>query len=428
MPRRVAITGLGLVSPLGCDVASVWTALCDGQSAIRWLSPTDLPRLATTLNSPLPGALVQECAASDFIDRKSLRSMDRATVFGAVAACRCGTDCGLDFAAIAPGRLGAFVGTHGRGYDPTDFQTAVRACSEDTVLNLAQFGASGQQQVNPTWLLKGLGNGVLFFVTSKYGAIGPNGNFPAGGVSGTVAIGEAARAITRGYLDAAFAGGYDSLFEADRIEMLRAARLLASGTDGVAAEVVDRPFDSRRNGFAPSEGAAFVMLEEMTHARDRGATVYAEVTGYGLNAASGNGLEPSARGFSVALQRALHEAGSVGPDGIVAHGLATVVSDCAEALGIRDALGEAGARVPVTALQAALGNTGAAAGAIDTIIGVQAIAAGCLPAMINLDDPDPRCALTFVTRDVQTNGPLNSIAVNSANLGGAHAALVVQRA
>ncbi len=425
MKRRVAITGIGVVTPFGCDLSSFWRALADGRSAITRIESVE--GLDEPAGRSIIGAGVTHFSAREHIDLKSLRLMSPAVAFGVAAAHLAAADSGLEFGALDPTRLGVFVGSRGHSSDRKDLMPGVRRAMNDGTFCLDTFGAEGLPLVHPMWLLKGLANNVLYFVSLKYNAQGMNNNISMGGVAATMAIGEAFRAIQRGFVDVAFAGGYDSALDVDRVQMFRASGLVSTSADPANAS---RPFDSRRDGFVPAEGAGFWVLESFESAVGRGAHLHGEVLGYGSAAAPHQvtTLGPSARGFAGALSTALADAGGGRPDAVFAFGLATRSSDIEETRGLRTVFGGDAGSVPVPALKSMFGNTVAASGAIEAAAAVLALSKRLLPPTINLTDPDPACDLDYVAGSRARSLPLRSVAINNANLAGAHAALILGRA
>ncbi|HEY6356995.1 MAG TPA: beta-ketoacyl synthase N-terminal-like domain-containing protein, partial [Vicinamibacterales bacterium] len=237
-------------------------------------------------------------------------------------------------------------------------------------------------------------------------------------------IGEAFQAIQRGYLDAAIAGGYDSGLDLDRVEMFRASTLLSAETDPASAS---RPFDRRRDGFVSGEGAGFVVMESLDSAVARGARLYGEVLGYGSATApnSSSGLGPSAKGFYLSAAAALAEAGVV-PDAVFTHGLATVESDLAETAALKRVLGDRARTTPAPAIKSMTGNTFAASGGLEVVAALFALDAGRLPPTVHLTEPDPACDLDYVAGASRAMA-LQTVLLPNANLGGAHAALVLGR-
>jgi 3-oxoacyl-(acyl-carrier-protein) synthase len=224
-------------------------------------------------------------------------------------------------------------------------------------------------------------------------------------------------------LDVAFAGAYDSLLHPERLAMYRGAGLL-SGSDGAS-----RAFDRGRDGFAASEGAAFLVLEEAGRARRRGAAIYGEIAGYGaaFRAYDRYALGPSAHGFAAAAHRALADARCDTVDAIFAHGLATVVVDREETAGLKTAFGCRERCPPLTATKSMLGNTCAAAGAIDAALAFLSLRDQRLPPTANLTDADPDCDLDYNASSHARAMTLSTLALTNASLGGSHATLVVRR-
>lgn len=419
MTRRVVVTGIGVVTPFGCDPDGAWAALKAGRSATGLVDGLeDAPERC--LGAPVAGFVPRA-----HIDAKSLRLMAPAVAFGTAAAALAITDAGVRLDAFDPVRTGAFVGSRGHSSDRADLQPAVRKSCDNGVFRLDRFGSEGLPLVNPLWLLKGLANNVLYFVSLRHNLQGMNNNISMGGVAATMAIGEAWEAIRHGQVDVAIAGGYDSALDADRTEMFGASGLVAQSDDPATAS---RPFDRRRTGFVPGEGAGFLVLENLDAAERRGARMLGEVIGYG-NAASATSAPdgPSSAGFAAALTSALKQAGGKPPDAVFAHGLATRSADLEETKGLAQVLGSQASRVPVPALKSMLGNSFAASGGVEAVMALLALRDQVVPPTINLMDPDPGCNLDYVAGTEARAMPLDRVALNNANLSGAHAALIFGR-
>jgi 3-oxoacyl-[acyl-carrier-protein] synthase II len=302
---------------------------------------------------------------------------------------------------------------------------AVQRASNGSAFSLAKFGSEGLPLVHPMWLLKGLANNVLYFVSLKYNAQGMNNNISMGGVAGTMAIGEAFHTLQRGYIDVAIAGGYDSALDMDRIEMFASSNLVSASHDAASAS---RPFDRRRDGFVRGEGAAFLILEALDAAEARGARIYGELLGYGsASAGTAGAAGPRASGFARALTVALADAGVTLPDAVFAHGLATASSDAEETRGLKAALGKAAHGIPMPAIKSMFGNSFAGSGSIEAVAALLAVRDGMLPPTINLAEPDPECDLDYVAGTAARPMDLRFVSLNNANLCGAHAALVIGR-
>lgn len=415
--RRVVVTGVGLVSAFGSDPKAYWQALASGRSGV---ARTPVEGIA---GDGVIGAPATGFSPRAHIDGKSLRLMAPAVAFGVAGAQLAMTDSGFKPETLAPDRFGVFMGSRGHSSDRQDLMTAVRKASEGGRFDLGAFGTTGLPLVHPMWLLKGLANNVLYFVSLKYNAQGMNNNISMGGVGGTMAIGEAFQAVQRGYLDAALAGGYDSGLDLDRVEMFGVSKLLTKESDPARA---GRPFDRTRDGFVSGEGAAFLVLETLDAAAARGARVYGEVLGYGSATAPATkgGLGPSAKGFSLSSAAAIADAGGRAPDAVFAHGLATVESDCGETAAMKDVLGARAKTTPMPAIKSMIGNTFAASGGLEAIGALLALEAGLLPPTIHLAEADPACDLDYVPGQARA-AALATVLLPNANLGGAHAALLL---
>jgi 3-oxoacyl-[acyl-carrier-protein] synthase II len=420
MRRRIVVTGVGLVSPFGSNIDVFGKALHRGASAVRIVE-----RIEGFRRTHVPGAPVEGFEPRDHVDAKALRLMSPSVAFGVAAAQLAAADAGLAPSEMDPVRLGAFVGSRGHSSDRQDLVPAVERATDAGNFSLAKFGAEGLPLVHPMWLLKGLANNVLYFLSLKFNAQGMNNNISMGGVAATMAIGEAFHTLQRGYLDVALAGGYDSVLDLDRLEMFETSDVISRSTD---AERAGRPFDRQRNGFVPSEGSAFLVLETLDSARRRGARVYGEVLGYGASGpAASTALGPHACGFAGALAAALADAGGVVPDAVFAHGLATSASDVQETRALKTVFGANAARIPAPAVKSMLGNSFAASGAIEAVAALLSLRDGLVPPTVTLRDPDDECDLDYVAGTAARAMPLSIVALNNANLGGAHAALVLGR-
>jgi 3-oxoacyl-[acyl-carrier-protein] synthase II len=419
--RRVVITGIGLVTPFGTDRATIWQAVTAGRSAVTLLHDID-----GIIPGPVLGAPVRAFEAEAFIDTKSLRLMVPSVAFGVAAAKMAGADSGLAFDRLDRTRLGVFVGSRGHGTDRRDLSAAVRAASDGAELDLTSFARDGLALVHPMWLLKGLANNVLYFVSLEFGAQGMNNNLSLGGVAATTAIGEASRAIERGHLNVALAGGYDTGLNADRVEMFALSGLMTSSTDAVN---ICGPFDRARDGFIASEGAGFLVLEAHEAAIERGARIYGEVLGYGCCTAPAqtDTLGPSAEGFAGALRAALDDAGLDRPDAVFVHGLATPESDRAETAALYSVFAQQAPAIPAPALKSIVGNSAAASGTIEAALALMALEHGVLPPTINLHELDPGSELDHVAGYGAREHPMRTVAVANASLAGHHAVLVLGR-
>jgi 3-oxoacyl-[acyl-carrier-protein] synthase II len=423
MERRVVITGLGVISPLGIGHTENWEALLSGRSGVREITATNCRYFRTKIGGEVHGFQPQKYITQ----AKNLKLMSRPVSLGVVASALAYSDSGLKAELTDPLRLGAFIGSRGHASDSQELVQAVTHSMRDGELDLKAFGAQGISAINPMWLLRGLSNIVLYFVSLNYNSQGINANICSGGISGTQAIGEAFKTIKANRADVAFAGGYDSLIEEDRLEMYDNANLISTAFNHTP-EKASRPFDAKRNGFVPAEGAAFLMLEELSFALRRNANIYAEVVGYGTCSAASILSGYSTEGFASVMRLALKDAG-ISPgrvDGIFAHGLATPVSDRAETAAIKEIFAERASRLPVSAIKSMIGNNHSASGAIEAVAATLALQNGVMPPTINYEYPDPDCDLDYVPRRAR-EVPMDYVLLNNCNFGGGYGALVLKK-
>jgi 3-oxoacyl-[acyl-carrier-protein] synthase II len=428
--RAVAITGVGLVSPLGNSASALWEALRAGRSGIG-----AVPHLALDAYRTRIGGAVRDFQPRQFIaDPKSLKLMTRPVRLGVAAMELAVRDAGLTdpatLAALDPARIACFVGSPGHAGDRDELLPALDLAYKEHGLDLRAFGADGIPTINPLWLLKSLANLVLYFVSLRLGAQGPNANICMSGAGGAIAIGEALHAIRHGRADVAVAGGYESLLDEERLESFEPSGLLYLGAG--APEAASRPFDRGRAGFVAAEGGAFVVLEEVERARRRGARIYATVRGYG-NASSGLPGRPndSVDAFRGAMEAALADARLDAWDleAVFAQGLATAASDHAEAQALKQLLTSRSAYTPITAVKSMTGNLLAGSGPLELIAALGALDGpeAAMPPILNCDHPDPDLGLDYVRRAARP-GRFGRILINAGGLGGTVASLLLERA
>lgn len=432
--RRVVITGVGVVSPLGNSAPALWEALAAGRSGIG-----DVPHLKLDAYRTRLGGAVRDFVPRKFIsDPKSLKLMTRPVRLGVAAMELAAHDAGFiaagapapALAELDPARIGSYVGSPGHAGDRDELLRALDLSygnGNGAGLDLAAFGAEGIPTVNPLWLLKSLANLVLYFVSLRLGAQGPNANICMSGAGGAMAVGEAFHAIRYGRADVAMAGGYESLLDEERLESFEPSGLLYLG-DG-AASAASRPFDRDRAGFVAAEGGAFVVLEEAERAQRRGAKIYGEVRGFGTAASGAEGrANETAEAFTGAMEAALTDARLQAWDlaAIYAQGLATPRSDRAEAEALKTLLTARAAYTPVTAVKSMTGNLLAGSGPLELIAALGSLQ-GAMPPILNLEHPDPDLGLDYV-RGRARAGEFERILINAGGLGGTVASLIVERA
>jgi 3-oxoacyl-[acyl-carrier-protein] synthase II len=404
--RRVVITGLGLVSPLGVGVDACWSALSELRGAVQKISAFPIENLPNDLAAEVadfsPKTWPKKYALPDPEHRKaltkSLKYMARDIQLAVAAAELAFVDAGLPGGGVDPTRIGVDLGA---GLISTELDELAPAISHASQSNGAfdyrVWGRESIGQIPPIWLLKYLPNMLACHISILLDCQGPSNTITEAEAASNLAIGEACRIIARGRADVMITGGADS-----KIHPLSFVRMSLldqmtrwRGEPGAAC----RPFDLRRDGSVPGEGAGILILEEREHALARGARIHGEVLGFGsgCDANPGGGLDPEGVGTEIAIKAALRDAGlSPSEIGHVnAHGLATAVSDLAEARAFRRVFGDGGA-VPVTALKGFFGNMGSGSGAIELIASLIGVNRGEIPPTLNCDEPDPACGLELV--------------------------------
>ncbi|MEP7084016.1 MAG: beta-ketoacyl-[acyl-carrier-protein] synthase family protein [Betaproteobacteria bacterium] len=410
--RRVAVTGIGVISPLGNTPAEFFDSLLAGRSAIVRLPP---PAGTTGERSPpvrnhIGGVATFDAAARFAAPR--LRMLDRVSQFALAAAAQAVADAVLDFAQIRRDRAGVFVGTGMGGAQTTD----------DGYRTLY---AEGSTRVQPYSVLMAMTNAAASWIGIEYGLTGPNLTYSTACSSSAVAIGEAARRIAHGEADLMIAGGSEAPLNIGTLVAWDALKTLAA-EDPVAASRSCKPFSKNRCGLVLGEGAAFVILEEREHALRRGARIHAEVAGYGLTTDAAHITRPTVDGQAAAMRLALEAAAIPATEigYINAHGTATLANDAVETAAIRRVFGESADRIPVSSTKSMHGHLLGAAGALEFVAAVMAITRSALPPTINLEVSDPECDLDYVPGIARTGVPLRAVMSNSFAFGGTNAVLI----
>ena len=408
--RRVVITGLGGVTPIGLGVDAIWSNAVAGRSGIGPITMFDVSRQKCRIAGEVKGF-----DAARFMPAKHLKRMDDFARYAVAAAVMAVDDAGLPISQENSQRIGVMLGNNNGGA-----RTIFRA--------VTQFNAEGPDAVSPfyiTAITTSLGAGQ---VAIRLGVRGPNftiGNACASGLNG---IGEAWRYIREGECDAVLAGGTDALIDPTEIAGFANSRAVSLRND--EPERASRPFDRDRDGFVLSEGAAMVVVEDLDHARARGAKIYAEIIGYATRSEAFHIAAPLPDGLGAAatMQAAMARAG-IGPDDIDyvnAHATSTPLGDVNETQGIKLALGARAYQVPVSATKSMTGHLIGASGALEALIVVKTLQTGIVTPTINLDHPDPECDLDYVPHESR-RAEVRTAITNSFGFGGANAALVLRR-
>jgi 3-oxoacyl-[acyl-carrier-protein] synthase II len=425
--RRVVITGLGVVAPNGIGKKAFWSACLNGRSAVRPIRSFDASGHPIKIGAEVEGFDVTSYLTNGH--RKSIKVMSRAMQFAVGAASLAVEDSGLDWAGHDPERVGVVMGT---GIVPMDLgelaPALARACDADGHLQTTQLGANGGSALFPLWILKHLPNMVAAHISLIFNAQGPNSTVTTACAAGTQAVGEGYRLIERGDADIILAGGADSRM--DPLLLLAYAALGAVSRGERPATEVSRPFDAERDGFVLGEGAAVLVLEELEHARQRGAEIYAEVLGFGssFDAYSVTKPDPEARGAARAMEWALRESGvdRHDIDYINAHGTSTRLNDLMETTAVKRVFGEGARALPLSSIKSMVGHLIGAAGAVEAAALALTLHDGALPPTINLTHPDPDCDLDYVPNEARER-PVRAAMSTSFGFGGQNAALVMRR-
>jgi 3-oxoacyl-[acyl-carrier-protein] synthase II len=412
-PRRVVITGMGMVTALGNDVASTWDGLVAGRSGVRTIASFDPSRLNVRI-----AAEVQGFDPSAILDRKDMRRTDRYIQFALYCAHQALVDAGLPahLDADMAARSGVIIGS-GLGGVATLFD------------NVLVMGERGPDRISPFFVPMGIANVGAGQVAIMCGATGPNFATVSACATGGHAIGEAWETIRRGDADLMLAGGVEAGIHEATVGGFAAMKALSTRNDDPAA--ASRPFDRGRDGFVIGEGGAVLVLEALEHAKARGARPLAELVGYGATADASHITLPAPGGIGAvrAARRALEKAGldASEVDHVNAHATSTAEGDKAEMAAIRTIFGDHAPAVAVTANKSMLGHTLGAAGAIEAIATIQAIRTGTVPPTINLTDPDDNAAGLDLTPNVAAYRTIRAAVSNSFGFGGQNTALAFLR-
>jgi 3-oxoacyl-[acyl-carrier-protein] synthase II len=408
--RRVVVTGLGAVTPLGTDAGSTWQGLLAGRSGIGYVTSFEA--------SGFPGAIAGEVKGfrpEEAIGAKQLRHMSRASQFGTVAALE----------AVADARLGRGELSSGVGVAFGASLFGLGALSAP----YATLESQGPRRISPYLLSSILPDSVSGHIAIAAGATGPNMAVLAASASGCSAIGEAAEVIRRGDAEVMIAGASEAPLA--KLSYAAFAAMRATAAPGEDPSSACRPFDLNRSGFVVAEGAGAVILESAEHATTRGARVYCDLAGYGSSNDAFDMVapEPSGRGLVQAITLALRRAG-IAPERIGyvnAHGTASALNDRIETLALKRVFGDHAYRLAISSTKSMTGHLMGAAGAVEAVFSVLALCHGVAPPTMHYRDCDPECDLDYVPNEARRLPDLEAVLSNSVGLGGHNAALVFRR-
>ena len=409
--RRVAVTGLGVVTSLGNTAEGLFQAICDGKSGIGPITRWDASKYPTRIGG--------ECATfniADYgLDVREAKRLDRFAQFGLAASVSAVNDAGLDFAKEDTDQCGVLIGTGIGGIETLQEQNGVLV-------------GRGVTRVSPFTVPRLMANAASGNVSIRFGLHGPCTSVSTACASASNAIGDAARLIQHGYADVMITGGSEAALCELGMASFCAARAMSSRNDEPTK--ASRPWDKDRDGFIMSEGAGVIVLEEWEHAIKRGARIYAELVGYGMTADAYHITQPQedGKGATRAMNLALQEAG-VNPDAvdyINAHGTSTPLGDIAETKAIKASFGEHAKKLAINSTKSALGHMLGASGGVEAIVCCLTVSKGIIHQTQNLDEPDPQCDLDYVPKTSRQRNVRYALS-NSFGFGGHNAVLLFKK-
>ncbi len=408
MKRRIVVTGMGAVTPLGIGVEKSWQSLCQGKSGVGVITRFDASDFRTRIAGEVKGF-----NPSDFIDRKLVRRGDRFIHFALAAARMAMEDSGLTINGSNSERVGVSVGTAMGGIESIE-------------KNHELLIKGARRQISPFFIPSFLCNMATGQVAIEFGARGANMCSVTACASGTHAIGDAFRVIQHGEADAMIAGGAEAAIRPLVFAGLEPVKVMTARNE--EPEKASRPFDRERDGFVIGEGAGVVILEELEFALNRGARIYGEVLGYGLNSDAYHitAPDPEGRGAAGCMRMALNDAGiSIDMvDYINAHGTSTVLNDLSETRAIKSVFQGRSKQIPISSNKSMMGHMWAGAGVVEAIFSLLTINHSIIPPTINYETPDPECDLDYVP-NVARKAEVKIALSNSFGFGSTNATLIL---
>ncbi len=408
--RRVVVTGLGLVAPVGLDVKSSWDNILAGKSGIKPITHFNIEPFSTRFGGPIYGFEI-----GDYIAEKEAKKMDKFIHYGMAAGCQAIADAGLEIDDSNCRRIGVAIGSGIGGI------TGIEN-------NYEAYRTKGPRRISPFFVPANIINMVAGNLSIKFGLKGPNYSIVSACSTATHNIGEAAIMIRHGYVDVMIAGGAEMATSPVGLGGFAAARALSTRND--APEAASRPFDRDRDGFVLSDGAGVLVLEEYERAKARGAVIYAELVGVGMNSDAYHMTAPSENGEGACdcMLLALADAGldQEQVHYINAHGTSTPAGDVAETMAIKRAFGQRAYEIPVSSTKSMTGHMLGAAGGAEAIFTILALRDQTAPPTINYETPDPDCDLDYVpntAREMRIDVALT----NSFGFGGTNGTLAFRR-
>ncbi len=424
--RRVVVTGIGVVCPNGIGRHAFSEAIVEGRSGVDFIESFDTSGQDIKIAGEVKNFDVLPYLGAH---RKNLKVMSRAVQFAVGAGALAMEDSGIDAGKLDPSRFGICMGT---GITPMDVGDLVgpiaKGIGNDGAFEIGRFARAQAESMFPLWLVKHLPNMAAAHLSILHHAMGPNNTIVTACAAGTQAVGEAFRLIGRGDADVMMAGGCDSRLDPLLMVAYQAMKAVSDSTRPPTQ--VSRPFDGQRDGFVLGEGAAVLILESLSRARRRKATIYAEVTGYGssFDAYGITRPEPEGKGAALAMTAALREA-RLDPsdiDYINAHGTSTRLNDLMETMAVKRVFGHRAGSIPMSSQKSMVGHLIGASGALEAAATALSLQRGVVPPTINQETPDPECDLDYVPNTAREI-PVHTAISNSFGFGGQNASLVMTR-
>jgi 3-oxoacyl-[acyl-carrier-protein] synthase II len=424
--RRVVVTGMGMVTPLGRDLETTWSALLTGKSGVGPISLFDARTFPTRIAAEVP-----DFRLDDYLDDSARwAEHSRNSKFALAAAKMAVKDAGLERTAngVNRNRFGVYLGSGEGQHDFPRFVSLVARCTRDGHVDTAEFTRLGVRELHPVREAEQEPGTPSGHLASYFGAKGLNSNCLTACAASSQAIGEAFELIRRGNADMILSGGTHSMIHPFGVTGFILLTALSTRND--EPKRASRPFDRDRDGFILGEGAGMLVLEELEHARKRGARIHGEVIGYGSSADAFRITDShdEGRGAIACIREAL-EGANVEPadvDYINAHGTSTSVNDSIETLAIKRTFGQAAYSVPISSTKSMMGHLIAAAGSVEAIVCLLTIRDGMLPPTINLENPDPECDLDYIPNRARPK-TVDVTLSNSFGFGGQNITLILRR-
>ncbi len=425
MKRRVVITGVGVINPMGNDVEAMWEGLKAGRSGVAYTTIFDASRFPTRISAEIKNWQPSDAG----LDNEEWRMRGRHSRFAAGAAIQAVRSSGVLDSINDPARFGVYLGSGEGSQDFSSFASMmVAAIQPDGTLDLKAFTLKGMEVLDPVLELEQEPSMPVGHLAAMFNAQGPNANCLTACAASSQAVGEATEIIRRGEADVMLSGGTHSMIHPFGVTGFNLLTALSTNNDDPTG--ASRPFDKNRDGFVLGEGAAMVVLEELEHARQRGAHIWGEIAGYGSTADAYRitDIHPEGRGAIGCMTAAIRDAGlNADQIGYVnAHGTSTAVNDRVESRACREVFGASAPNVPVSSTKSMMGHLIAAAGATELIVCLLAMRDQLLPPTINYQTADPDCDLDYVPNQARP-AKLRYALNNSFGFGGQNISLVAAK-